>query len=244
MKNFLTCRYIYDEEPMKKLLVIIAAALISVSLTAQNIKETDHLDDFHSLRLSGNVSVTLVPTTTNAAMHIDFGNNNPRRFAYSVRNGVLHISFSANTRSEVTRITLWYNSAIDDIRIRRADLQCTTPLHARLLNIKMTGGGKMSLCIDSDDMQLDMGNKSVAVVSGRCDFIDAKINRASAVDCRKTDCRSMTLSATESSEVYVNTTERIIVSARGNTSVFYAGTPLIVRTKISGTGSINPIEED
>lgn len=228
---------------MKRFIMLVFAVATIGAASAQNTtKDIDSLDTFTAIRLSGNVSVQFVPTDGNQSMSIDFKGNDPKRFAWSVRDGVLRISFSANTKSEVTMVTVWYNSPIRNIYIRRADMRSDEAKFAQLTDITVWGGGKLTAAVNCDDLKLSLDDKSVAVLGGSSKYITADITRGSALDCRQVECTSLKLDALESSEVYVNASEHLVVTARGTSSVFYAGMPDIIRSKVSGGATFNPIE--
>ncbi len=228
---------------MKRLLLTIFALTLAFTTRAYEPLplDIDQIDGFHSIRVIGNLSVECLKTTSNPAMHINMMSNDPRRFDWSVKDSVLTISFSANSKSNATLITLWYNTPIQSVEIKRADVQMAEALTAPLLDVTLTEGARFSADVECLDLNLSLSGRSVAKIAGQAKYQTIDVERKSALEAAKTVGNSVELSAAGRSEVYVCATERFVCSSSSRSSVFYDGNPAIVRAQHSGFATINSI---
>ena len=231
---------------MKRILfAILALGAIHTINAAEPQPQTldiDQMKGFHTIRISGNLCVEVVGTQANPAMHIDFRGNDRRRFDWSVKDSVLNISFGANTKSPATpMLTLWTPTPIEQMTIKRADVKLINTTTTPLLDVTLKEGARLSGEVECLDLRLDMWNRSVAELNGKAAYQTIEVRRKSALKADQIESKSVELKAKNSSEVYVNATERAIVESSARTSVFYNGNPTIVRTQTKLSATINPI---
>lgn len=229
---------------MKRILLAILTlgAIHSASASEPLPLDIDHMDAFHTIRINGNLCVEVVSTQANPAMHIDLRGNDPKRFDWSVKDSVLSISFGANSKSPATpMLTLWTPTPIEQLTIKRADVKLIGSATTPLLDITLKEGARLSGEIECLDLRLNMWGRSIAELDGKADYQTIDVRRKSALKADKVESKSVELKAKNSSEVYVNATERAIVESSARTSVFYNGNPTIVRVQSKLSATINPI---
>lgn len=229
---------------MKRLLLTILSlgALCSVSAYEPLPLDIDKMDGFHTIRINGNLCVEVLSTQANPAMHIEMMDNDPRRFDWSVKDSVLNISFSANSKSRTTpMLTLWSNSPVKQLSVSRADVKFPSTMAVTLLDISLKEGARLSAEVECLDLRLNMKGSSVAEIDGKATYQNIEVQQKCALKADRLDSRSIELKAKGASEVYVNAEERAIMEAANRTSVFYNGNPAIVRTQTKMSATINSI---
>jgi hypothetical protein len=231
---------------MKRILfAILALGAIHAVNAAEPLSKTldiDQMNGFHTIRIIGNLSVDVVSTEANPAMHVDLRGNDPRRFDWSVKDSVLNISFGANSKNLATpMLTLWTPTPIKQINIKRADVKLINTSNTPLLDITLKEGARLSGKVECLDLRLDLWSSSVAELNGKAAYQTIDVRHKSALKADKVESKSVELKAKNSSEVYVNAVERAILESSAGTSVFYNGNPIIVRTQTKLSATINPI---
>jgi hypothetical protein len=138
-------------------------------------------------------------------------------------------------------LTLWTPTPIEQLTIKRADVKLIGSATTPLLDITLKEGARLSGEIECLDLRLNMWGRSIAELDGKADYQTIDVRRKSALKADKVESKSVELKAKNSSEVYVNATERAIVESSARTSVFYNGNPTIVRAQSKLSATINPI---
>ncbi|MBQ8863172.1 MAG: DUF2807 domain-containing protein [Rikenellaceae bacterium] len=226
---------------MKKLLFTLIALAAFSAAHAQDAIDIDQMDGFHSIRITGNLSVEIVATPHNPAMHVDLMGNDVKRFDWSIKDSVLNISFSVNSKSNATKLTVWTNTPIRGMVVRRADVQLNLLRPTLLCDVTLREGARLTAMVDCMDLRLSMFGRSVAEVYGKAKYQTIKVRRSSALEASKVTGQSVEVVAQGGSEVYVYASERAILTSRNRSSLFYDGNPAIIRTHITAPSTINSI---
>lgn len=235
---------------MKRLLFVLSALLLPVTIFAQSDSlvvakstplEIDNMKGFHSIRVFGNLSVAISETDEDPSMSVDMKENEPRRFDWSIRDSVLTISFSANSKGNAIQVDLRSNTPIRKLKVKRADVQLCDISTDRLMDVTLSEGARLSGELRCLDLNIALSGRSVGTLAGRAKYQTIEVGRRCALNAADLDGCSAELKAGSSSEVYVCATERFVGDIKGRTSVFYNGNPTIIRTSKGALSTINSI---
>ncbi|MBR5454938.1 MAG: DUF2807 domain-containing protein [Rikenellaceae bacterium] len=224
------------------ILALGAIHTISAAEPKPQTLDIDQMKGFHTIRISGTLSVEVVSTEANPAMHLELRGNDRRRFDWSVRDSVLNISFGANSKSPAQpMLTVWTPTPIEQLTIKRSDVKLYDTAATPLLDVTLQEGARLSGEVVCQDLRLDMSGRSVAEIEGQATYQTINVRGKSALKADRVESKSVDLNAKGSSEVYVNATERAVLESKTHTSVFYNGNPTIVRTRTKLSATINSI---
>ena len=236
---------------MKRLLIVLFTLLsLQTTISAQSDSltvvtraplEIDNMKGFHSIRVLGNLSVAVSETQEDPSMIVDVKANDPRRFDWSIRDSVLTISFSANSKGNAVQVNLKSNTPIRKLKVKRADVQLCNISTDNLMDIALSEGARLSGELRCLDLDMTLSGRSVGSLSGVAKYQTIEIARRCALNAEDLEGCSVELNTGSLSEVYVCATERFVVEVKGRTSVFYNGNPTIVRTSKGALSTINSI---
>lgn len=231
---------------MKKLMLLLAVVLLSSAARAQSGSQREWLGNFKSVSLSGDMKVRLVRTDENSQpmIVVKAADSELSRLKYSVNNkGVLSVHESGSRKRTVTTEIEIYFSSICELKVVGSDVEVDGVIDSPMLDIDVSGGGFLKAEIASSDLLANVSGSSTLDLQGVARYMMLDVAVAK-VDLRRLEVMSAEVRATQRGEATIYTTERLAATTNMGGSIFYKGSPSIVRanSKLLGS-SINNIGE-
>lgn len=230
---------------MKKVFIILVSALISFTLSAQEVQsstpavstpKTEFLRPFNKVSVAGPITITFKHVTTPEQIKIVYdtqGNVNSRFRAEIDRNGVLQITERAETKQiAITTTATVYYMLLDDIEIAHATAVFENTIDSRLCDLIVTGGADVKIDIDALDLRVKCTGKSLLNISGQTRYFDLDISTAkmNGFDLNTVAAR---IEASHDAQVEITATERLEAITATAAKLSYKGNPTILRNKNS-----------
>lgn len=235
---------------MKRILIILAATIISSAVTAQNantqttqaattpatgqvvsVPKTHWLVPFNKIKIDGPMNVTLkqVATADSSKIVYDTKGNITSKFKFEVdRHSTLVVSEKSDSkRSTVTDVVIYYNS-LSDVKISHAKAVFESKIECQMFNLSVSGGAIVSLEIEALDIAAECTGPSRLTLSGSTKYLTMKTSSAK-VNCSELNTVSTTIEASHSSEVRLVVSERLEATTSTGAKLLYKGKPIILR---------------
>lgn len=230
---------------MKKIVFLIISLLTTASVSAQQNITSTPISDFYSISLSGNLNVELIHADADA-IEIELYNSDINKFKWSVNNGILSVSLRP-TMGQKSRadVRIYYKGTPTEISVTDARLTVTEALVAHMMRLSVLGGANVNAAVDVKDLNVEVSGNSSLLMSGLAKYLTLRVTEHSKVDTRKLHTVSAETEATMGSEVYINSSERLVANAKTTATIFYTGNPTIFLDRSSrintsmGSGVLN-----
>lgn len=218
---------------MKRTILSLFALLACVSLTAQQTANSGPVDNFHTISLTGGIIAKLIPSDVNS-VDVLITDADIKNLKWGVTNGVLSVTFrQPSARAGRAEMIIQYTDTLKSVSISNGELSFDNPLTGDLLNVSVKGGGVLNGYVDVLDLMVDVTGNSAASLSGTAKYVTLRTNEKSKVDIRGIEALSIVADAATGSEVFVKAGERLVANAKSGATIFYKGTPAIVRDRSS-----------
>jgi hypothetical protein len=227
---------------MKKCIMLVVAMVVMTTVFAQNSTITiDKLDPFKELQVNGKIELFITNNPNSSqSMTIDANGNDPNQVKWWNTEGVLQIRFSPKSKEQPVIIRLNAHS-LETIDVQVASVTIEGVWSGSLLTANLATGAKFTATIECKDLKVSMQTAAAAHISGEIDYANYDVRSKSTLDARELAAKSADVSATIFSESYIYGSERIVITATDGASVFYRGTPTILRKKFARGGYANPL---
>ncbi len=226
---------------MKKIFLLLAAALLTAGVYAQNITVND-LNPFRGLQVSGNrveIIVTQNPGQP-LSMSIEMNGNDPNMLKWWEADDALQIKYTPKNKEKPILVKLNCHT-LDNLDLTGSSMTMATPWKANMITIIMSSNARLSAEIYAKDLKVSAQTSATAVIKGSGTYADYDTRSKSVLDVREYEVQSAFLRAAAYSECYVYGKERLVIEAFDGASVFYRGTPEIFRERTSRGGHTNHI---
>lgn len=220
---------------MKKTISLIIFLLAATSVSAQQSITSTSISDFHSVSLTGNLNVELIHADTDA-IEIELYNSDINKFKWSVNNGMLSVSLRPTLgQGQKSRadVRIYYKGTPTDISVTDARLTVVDPLVAHMMRLAISGGANVNAAVDVKDLDVEVSGNSSLLISGSTKYLTLRATERSKVDTRRLQAVSAETEATMGSEVYINSSERLVANAKTAATIFYMGNPTIFKDRSS-----------
>ena len=173
-------------------------------------------------------------------MTLRLNGNDEKSFAWSNRSQRLSVKMNYPVKGEKALLTI-YCDGITAIIADGADVNADSAPYCKMLDITVKNSSNLSAKIDCKDLLVKVAGNSVAILSGRGAYVSAQIRGKSVLDTRNLEAKSMEAVSRSKSEIYVYSTDRMVIDAAQNSKVFYKGAPDVLRSKTATGSAINSI---
>ncbi len=214
---------------MRKWIIAAVAILAGWGANAQQTIKSEEVSKFSQLNLSGAINVELIPAEKNA-IDVVLTNTDINKFKWNVSDGVMNVSLRATPgQAGSATMKIYYADELSAIKLYGGQLITKDTLQAHLLRLAVSGGATMTATLRADDLELDVTSNSVVQLSGAARYLTLRATDKSRVDTRPLEAISVETDTATGAEVYVSAKERFVSNAKTNSSVFYKGTPTIIK---------------
>lgn len=222
---------------MKKTILSLCALLACVSVSAQQTANSGPVDHFHTVNLTGGIVAKLVPSDVNS-VDVFITDADIKQLKWGVTNGVLSVTFRQPTvKSGKAEVIIQYTDSLKSVSISNGELSFEDLRAARVLNLAVKGGGILSGYVDVLDLVLDVTGNSAASMKGAAKYVTLRVTEKSKADVREVNAASVEADATGGAEAFLTATERLVANAKTGVTIFYTGSPYIVRDRSSKLNS-------
>ena len=218
---------------MRRTILSLFVLLTCVPLAAQQTVNSGPIDKFNTISLTGNIIAKIIPSDVNS-VDVFITDADIKNLKWGVTNGALSITFrQPSSKLGRAEMIIQYTDTLKSVSISNGELSFDNPLTGDLLTISVKGGGVLNGYVDVLDLMVDVTGNSAALLSGTARYVTLRTTEKSKVDMREVDALSIVADAATGSEAFVKTNERLVANAKTGATIFYQGTPLIVRDRSS-----------
>jgi hypothetical protein len=228
--HFIVC-FIFDNLLKRKTIImknILISAILVMAFINVNAAVTDslsrNLDDFHALKLFGNIKLTLKKSTSNSLI-MTSKTYDISKVITKVDKGVLTLKSNAMGDAKEVIITLYYKS-IDEIKVDAgANIVQTDTLDATNLTIKLVKGSLMRGIVSTGGLTITLNQGSEIRLSGTAKNLWVTSNTGAYFDSFKLIARNAEVKAATGGKINVTAKDKIKASAKMGGVIVYKGNP-------------------
>ena len=133
-------------------------------------------------------------------------------------------------------------SSLDELRAAGAStVRLADPLAADTLGVSISGSSRLTGAVDIDEGTIDLSGSSIAEPSGTARGLEARVSDASQFDAPELTVADLTIELSGASLANVDVTDTLSAGASGASTLRYAGSPVVERSDVSGSSSIEPV---
>lgn len=227
---------------IRKVLFIALTVLMSGSVFAQESELNTPLGKFTSLKISGNMNVTLVKSD-DYSMKVSMTDISPQKFEFSMKNEALSLKLKpVPDRSDYSVAVVLYYKELNNIAVDGATLVNEGVIDGKQLNIALSSGASVSLQLNADDINVHASGNAKITLAGEAEVFTAKAGMGGKINAVSLDCLYATVTANTGGECYVWATRRLEAKAATNANIYHKGTPEIIRISTSTLGNVMEIK--
>lgn len=224
---------------MKGVIVALVCAVFAFEVSAQQVIKSNEVGAFSSINLSGKLQVELIKSDNNA-IEITLTDSDITRLKWGVTNEALSISLRPTMNGTGRAVVKIYYKGIDALSISSGELTSKDVIDSELFDLKLSGSATVTLDFKCLDIDIEASSNSVALLKGYSKYINLRASEKSKLEVRDLECISAVAMASTGGEIYVCAQERLEANAKTGSTIFYKGSPTILRvptSKFMGLGA-------
>lgn len=226
---------------MKKFLflTVLMGIVVLPAWAQQEIKSNDSLV-FTRVEFVGHLMVKMVQSDT-ARIEIKLNNMAINRLDWGVKDGNLFVRLKPGSTDKGSADVLLYYRNVSQVKVSGANVIVDGVLSANMVDVDLSAGAVFGADVLTKDLYMKVGGNSVATITGTTKYYTLFAGAKSKADSRLLKAEDVRVEAGSGAEVYVSVIERLQLSADMGASIFYKGSPEILRTSAKMLGTINNI---
>ncbi len=201
------------------------------------------IDTFSEIQLTGNYEIVLKKGPKGQLVVVT--DSNLLEFIHSeVVNGVLIVENSKKIRSEDgirIYITFQELEAIRSVGV--SIIKTENTIVANRFELEIPGAGIIDLEVDVNDLEVTLTGAGLVKLKGRAVNQTVSLNGVGSLEAFDLESRSCKVIVSGMGKAEINVKENLNARVNGIGSIKYRGRPHTVDDKISGVGTIRPVEE-
>ena len=212
------------------ILCLVGMAQNPAPQTSQTEPESEWLQNFSRIEISGPMDVVLIAVAKDQAPKIIFDTKGAytSKFRYAVKERVLRLSERADARRpERTAVTIYYND-LTELSVSDANVTCQEVLASNLMDLYIDGQSSFQAELDVKDLRMNLSGHSNATLCGTARYMTLWATSGS-VEASELEVMAATIEAKSSARVKAFVTERIEAKTAMKGSITFRGKPSIVR---------------
>ena len=226
---------------MKKL-ALIFMFISAVSFAQKPI--TTKLGDFDAIKVYNGLTVELIKAST--AKIVITGE---KADDVSVKNsdGLLKIrlSFPDSFTAEGVKIVLYYTKNIQILDVNEgANIIANEPIKQQLLEVKTQEGGKINLKVDVKYLTVKSVSGGIIKLNGTAQNQTVEVTTGGVYEAFDLESEKIAVTAASGGNVEVNATEVLDAKVRFGGTIYYIGTPDVLKTKKIIGGTIKQVNDN
>ena len=230
-----------------KTLKFIFCSLILMAIAPFSIGQqviSNKIAKFTSISLQGNMEVVLKKGDA-AEFKVELKNTDNNSFVWDVKNGEFVVKLkqklftpSKEPKAEA-KLTIYYTT-LTTIKLDGAKLFHEGTLDVPTINIDAVGKSDVSMNIDTRDLRVS-GSNSVVTLTGVSDYVTVKSIGAASINVVALECNVATVETATNAECFVSAIEKLDLTAKSNSNIFYKGVPEIIDIAESTFGKVQSL---
>ena len=134
-------------------------------------------------------------------------------------------------------------SSLDELQAAGAStVRLADPLAGDTLGVSISGSSRLAGAVDIDEGTIDLSGSSIAEPSGTARALEARVSGASQFDAPELTVADLTIELSGASLAKLDVTGTLSAGASGASTLRYAGSPVVERSDMSGSSSIEPVD--
>jgi hypothetical protein len=202
------------------------------------------INTFTEIQLTGNYEIGLKKGPEGQLVLVTDGNL--LEFIHSeVVNGVLIIENSKKIRSnDGIKIYITYQELAGIKSVGASIIKTENTIVANRFKMDIPGAGIIDLEVDVNDLEVTLTGAGLVKLKGRAVNQMVSLNGVGSLEAFDLESRSCKVTVSGMGKAEINVKENLNARVIGIGSIKYRGSPTTVDDKISGLGTIRPVEED
>lgn len=225
---------------MKRLILLTAFMVMSLAGYAQQSVTARNMADFSGVELVGKLRVELIASDS-VGLEVQLHNVGADRLDWSVKNDILSMRLRPGSSSEASADVKIYFKKLKTVKASASNVAVKGVLHALMLDVDLSAGAMFGAEVDVTDLELRIIGNSAADITGKAKYYAVSATTKSKANTRSLDVLDARVEASSAAEVYVTASERLNILSDSGASVYYRGTPAILRTSTRLMGTVNNI---
>jgi hypothetical protein len=224
---------------MRKLALCIVL-ICSISFAQEPISK--NLGDFKTLKVFNGLTVELQKSNS---QNIQITGSKAEDVSVKNSNGILKIrlKFPDSFTAEDVRIVLNYKNNIDVIDVNEgAQIYSEEKIEQQHLEVKAQEGALVSLGIDTKYLVVKSVSGGIIELSGVTQNQNVEATTGGIYEAYELDSEQAVITAASGAKVKINATELLDAKVRFGGSIFYKGTPEVLKTKKVIGGTIKALD--
>jgi len=238
MKKHLVSIYILAASAL--LLLLPACTLTCVTGSGTKVSEDRKVDDFTSLKVSGNFKVVLVQDSS-LNLHITTDDNLMKYIKTSVEGGKLIVSNENVCPTGDQQLTIGVRN-LNGIRISGAvEMASQGKINTGDMEMQLSGATKVTLDINAARLTTKGSGSTEINLKGQASTHDVDLSGSGNVNALDFIVGDYNISTSGSSDCSINVLRELNVHSSGSSSIKYRGTPTQINNSKSGSSSIEKV---
>jgi len=224
---------------MKKLALCIVL-ISSISFAQETISK--NLGDFKTLKVFNGLTVELQKSNS---QNIQITGSQSEDVSVKNSNGILKIrlKFPDSFTAEDVRIVLNYKNNIDVLDVNEgAQIYSEKKIKQQHLEVKAQEGALVSLAIDTKYLVVKSVSGGIIELTGVTQNQNVEATTGGIYEAYELDSEQAVITAASGAKVKINATELLDAKVRFGGSIYYKGTPEVLKTKKVIGGTIKSLD--
>jgi len=224
---------------MKKLALSIVL-ICSISFAQEPISK--NLGDFKKLKVFNGLTVELQKSNS---QNIQITGSQAEDVSVKNSNGILKIrlKFPDSFTAEDVRIVLNYKNNIDVLDVNEgAQIYSENKIEQQHLEVKAQEGGLVSLGIKTKYLVIKSVSGGIIEITGVTQNQNVEAATGGIYEAYELDSEQAVITAASGAKVKINATELLDAKVRFGGSIYYKGTPEVLKTKKVIGGTIKALD--
>ncbi|ASO06576.1 head GIN domain-containing protein [Arenibacter algicola] len=196
---------------------------------------------YSALKISDPFSTYVRFSDTEEKIEIEANENLHDKVIVEMADGTLGIRLKNHTsiRGNPTLNVYIVTKSITDFDLSGASkLSLESELVASDVSIELSGASEFTGELDIQQLELEASGAAYVDLFGQVDKLDASLSGASTLKNYDLSVKALDIRLSGASDAYLSVTETIDIDASGASKLRYKGSPIIVKSKLSGASEI------
>ena len=226
---------------MKKLFIgFLALFAFAVQAEAQQSIKSSGALHFNKVNIAGKLTVKMIPADS-ASISIQLNETEINRLNWMIKDSTLTVNLKPNTQGKGNGTVTLYYKTLNAITASAASITVSGVIASNVLEVDLTAGAILNMDVKVKDLYMKVGGNSAATITGSAKYYTLLSGARSKVDSRGLQATDVRVEAGSMAEVYVAVTERLQMASGTGASIFYKGSPEIMRATSKMLGTYNNI---
>ena len=231
-----------------KLVLLIAATGIITSCSSDifnsgelEIEDRIINEDYDGVNIDGAIDLYVVQGQ-DYDLRVEAGSRKMKFISTEVSNGILYIEEENNNVSNDKQTKVYISKEfLNQIHLDGSGDVQALDLETDHMDLKIHGSGDMELELEgTQTLEIDIDGSGDISLEGNAGTAIWNIDGSGDIDGRDFPVEDAFINIEGSGDIFVNVSNLLDVTIEGSGDVLYLGSPNVINTDISGSGSVEP----